>query len=164
MGKTFRLNRPELGPEIERRLKAGGKQREMQRLQALRLGLGGQHTLEQIGLAVGRARSRIIEWMRIAREEGIEALLGMHQGRGAKPQVQGKALQELKQGLRRGRWKRAKDAGQWLEQRHGVRLSVEGVRYWLKKAGESSSARAGLTPTKTRSKAKPSRPASRASS
>ena len=91
----FRLNRPELGPEIERRLKAGGRQREMQRLQTLRLGLGGQHALARIGLAVGRARTRIIEWMRIAREEVIEALLGRHQGRGAKPQVQGKALQEL---------------------------------------------------------------------
>lgn len=164
MGKTFRLNRPELAPEIERRLKQGGSQREMQRLQALRLGLGGQHTLGQIGKAVGRARSRIIEWMRIAREEGVEALLGRHQGRGAQPQVQGKALAELKQGLRRGRWKRAKDAGHWLAQRHDIHLSVEGVRYWLKKAGESSSARAGLTPAKTRSKAKPSKPASHAGS
>jgi hypothetical protein len=78
--------------------------------------------------------------------------------------VQGKALAELKQGLRRGRWKRAKDAGHWLSQRHDIHLSVEGVRYWLKKAGESSSARAGLTPAKTRSKAKPSRPASHAGS
>ena len=162
MGKTFQLGRPELAPEIEQRLKQGGSQREMERLLALRLGLGGQHTLGQIAEAVGRARSRIIEWMRIAREEGVEALLGRHQGRGAKPRVQGKALQGLRQGLRRGRWKRAKDAGQWLQQRHGISLSVEGVRYWLKRAGESSSARAGLIPAKTRSKVKPSKPALRA--
>lgn len=107
----------------------------MERLNALRLGLGGEHTLEQIAQAVGRARSRVIEWIRIARQEGVEALLGRHQGRGRQAQVQGAALKGLRQGLRRGRWKRAKDAGQWLEQRHGISLSEAGVRYWLKKAG-----------------------------
>lgn len=79
MGKTFRLNQPELAPEIERRLMQGGCQREMQRLQALRLELGGQHTLGKIGEAVGRARSRIIEWMHIAREKGVEALPALPQ-------------------------------------------------------------------------------------
>ena len=47
--------------------------------------------LEQIAQAVGRARSRFIEWMRIARQEGVEALLGRHQGRGRQAQVQGAA-------------------------------------------------------------------------
>jgi len=109
----------------------------MQRLMALRLGLGGEHTLEQIGKAVGRSRSRIIEWMRVVREHGVAELLGLHQGRGREPQVSGAVLKGLRHGLRRGRWKRAKEAGQWLEQRHGVTLTEGGVRYWLKKAGES---------------------------
>lgn len=137
MGKTFRLGRPELGPEVEQRLQRGGSRREMERLQAVRLGLGGQHTLEQIGQAVGKTRSRIVVWMRIVRQVGLDELLGRHQGRGRQAQVSGPALRGLRQGLRRGRWKRAKDAGQWLEERHGVHLSLEGVRYWLKKAGES---------------------------
>lgn len=137
MAKTFQLGKPELAEEVQRRLDQGGSRREMERLMALRLGLGGEHTLEQIGQAVGRARSRIIEWMRIAREEGIESLLGRHQGRGREAQVKGAALKGLRQGLRRGRWKRAKDAGQWLQQRHDIKLSEAGVRYWLKKAGES---------------------------
>lgn len=135
--KKFRLNKPELAEQVEKRLEQGGSLRDMQRLTALRLGLGGEHTLEQIGQAVGRARSRVIQWMKTAREEGVEALLDMHQGRGKKPQVKGKALAGLKQGLRRGRWKRAKEAGQWLEQRHDITLSEGGVRYWLKKAAES---------------------------
>lgn len=137
MAKTFQLGRPELAEEVERRLAQGGSRRHMERLMALRLGLGGQHTLEQIAQAVGRARSRIIEWMKIAREEGVEALLGRHQGRGRKPQVSDAALKGLRHGLRRGRWKRAKEAAQWLQQRHGITLGAGGVRYWLKKAGES---------------------------
>lgn len=46
MGKTIRLNRPDLAPEIERRLKQGGSQRSMQRLLELRQGMGGQHNHE----------------------------------------------------------------------------------------------------------------------
>ena len=122
MAKTFQLGRPELAAEVESRLAKGGSRREMERLMALRL---------------GRARSRIIEWMRVAREHGVEDLLGRHQGRGRVPRVKGAVLKGLRHGLRRGRWKRAKEAGQWLEQRHGVKLSQAGVRYWLKKAGES---------------------------
>lgn len=137
MAKTFKLGRPDLAEDVKQGLARGGKAREMERLIALRMGLEGEHTLEQIAQAVGRARSRIIEWMKIAREEGVAALLGRHQGRGRKAQVQGAALKGLRQGLRRGRWKRAKEAGQWLKQRHGVHLSEGGVRYWLKKAGES---------------------------
>lgn len=137
MAKKFRLNMPELAPEIDRLLELGGSGRTMERLMALRLGLGGQHTLAQIGSIVGRARSRVTDWMRVVRAEGVQALLDKHQGRGARPQVKGKALQGLRKGLRRGRWKRAKEAGQWLEQRHGITLSEGGVRYWLKKAEES---------------------------
>ena len=137
MAKTFQLGRPELAKEVERRLALGGSRRHTERLMALRLGLGGEHTLEEIAQAVGRARSRIIEWMKTAREQGVEALLDRHQGRGRKPQVSGKAFQGLKHGLRRGRWKRAKEAGEWLQQRHGITLGEGGVRYWLKKAGGS---------------------------
>lgn len=137
MAKTFHLGRPELAEEVERRLAQGGSRRHMERLMALRLGLGGEHTLEQISQAVGRARSRIIEWMKIAREEGVEPLLGRHQGRGRKPSLSPAALKGLRHGLRRGRWKRAKDAGEWLQQRHGISMKEGGVRYWLKKAGES---------------------------
>lgn len=137
MAKTFQLGRPELAGEVERRLALGGSRRDMERLMALRMGLGGEHTLEEIAQAVGRARSRIIEWMKIAREEGVEALLGRHQGRGSKPRVTDKAFKGLRHGLSRGRWKRAKEAGEWLQQRHGITLGEGGVRYWLKKAGES---------------------------
>ena len=51
MAKTFQLNKPEYGPEVERLLQAGGTtRRQMERLQALRMGLEGKHTLQQINL------------------------------------------------------------------------------------------------------------------
>ena len=99
MAKKFRLHLPQLAAEVEKLLERGGRHRDMQRLTAVRLGLGGQHTLEQIGTIVGRARSRVTEWMRIVREEGVEALLGRHQGKGAEPQVTGKVSSK---GCKRG--------------------------------------------------------------
>jgi len=137
MPKTFQLKKPGLAVEVETRFQRGGSRREMERLMALRMALSGEYTLEQIARAVGRARSRIGEWMKVARGEGLAALLERHQGRGRAPQVTGKALTGLRHGLQRGRWTRAKDTAVWLEQRHGIRLTVSGMRYWLKKAGES---------------------------
>ena len=137
MPKTFQLKQPELATEVEQRFLRGGSRREIERLTAVRMAMSGEFTLAQIGLAVGRDRSRIGAWMKVVREDGLAVLLGLHQGRGRAPQVTGKALSGLRQGLRRGRWTRAKDAAEWLEQRHGIGMTPGGARYWLKKAGES---------------------------
>lgn len=137
MAKTFKLNKPELAEELERRLAEGGSGRDTKRLTALRLGMLGTHTLRQIGDVVGQSRSTIGNWMQVARNEGIAALLASHQGKGAAPKVKGKVLSELRHGLVRGRWKRSKEVREWLEERHGIRMGLTGARYWLKKAGES---------------------------
>ena len=60
--------------------------------------------------AVGKARSTVAEWMRVVRVDGLSALLALHQGRGRAPQLKAKAQKELRTGLRRGRWRRLKDA------------------------------------------------------
>ena len=73
MAKTYQIERPDLGAEVQRRLAKGGSRREMERLMALRLDLGEEHALEQIGQEVGRARSRIIERMRLAHEHGVQS-------------------------------------------------------------------------------------------
>lgn len=137
MAKTFQLGRPELAAEVEAGLRAGGSARAMQRLTALRMALSGEHTLEQIGKVVGRSRRAVAQWMHVARNQGVAAVLASHQGRGQPPRVAGKALRELRQGLARGRWRRIKEARAWLEERHHVTLTLSGMRYWLKKAGES---------------------------
>lgn len=137
MRKKFRLNRPEVAREVDERFRAGGSGREMERLTAVRLAAQGTHTLQEIADAVGRSRSAVGAWMQVVRTEGVEALLGRHQGRGQAPRVQGRALRELRTGVRRGRWRRAVEVQSWLAERHGIALSLAGTRYWLKKAGAS---------------------------
>ena len=86
-------------------------------MMAVRLAMSGELTLAQIGKAVGKARSTVAQWMRVVRASGLEALLALHQGRGRAPQLQAKARKELRTGLRRRRWRRLKDAQQWLAER-----------------------------------------------
>jgi transposase len=135
MAKKFHLERPELADELKNKQASAQRGRDHQRLSAVRLAMSGELTLAQIAKAVGRARSTVAEWMRVARGSGLEALLALHQGRGRAPQLPGKAHKELRTGLRRGRWRRLKDAQQWLAERHQVEMGLGGVRYWVKKAG-----------------------------
>ena len=135
MPKKFHLRRPELSEELAGELASAQRARDHQRLMAVRLAMSGELTLAQIGKAVGRARSTVAEWMRVVRASGLAALLALHQGRGSAPQLKAKARKELRTGLRRGRWRRLKDAQQWLATRHRVHLGLGGVRYWVKKAG-----------------------------
>jgi len=135
MAKKFQLERHELAEELAERLSSARRAREHQRLSAVRLAMSGELTLAQIGKAVGKARSTVAEWMRVVRQSGLEALLALHQGRGRAPQLPAKAQKELRTGLRRGRWRRLKDAQQWLAKRHRVEMGLGGVRYWVKKAG-----------------------------
>ena len=134
MGRKFKLGKPEIEEELKKKEKEAKRARDIQRLMAVRMAMSGEFTLEQIGKAVGRARSRIAEWMKVVRESGLEAMLAKHQGRGKKPRISTKAHKELRTGLRRGRWKTIKEAGQWLEQRHRIKMGIGGVRYWVKKS------------------------------
>lgn len=111
------------------------KPREQERLTAVRMGMSGEFTLGQIAVACGRARSAVGEWMRVARTEGLEVLLGRHQGRGREGALSPKALKELRKGLVRGRWARLRDIRAWLAERHGVRMGIGGVAYHVGKRG-----------------------------
>lgn len=65
----------------------------------------------------------------------MDGLLEREHGGGAVAQVGGPVLAELKAGLKEGRWKRAKEIQQWMEQRHQKKLGLTGVYYWLGKLG-----------------------------
>jgi len=110
MAKKFRLGRPELAEALTEQQAGAKRARDQQRLSAVRLAMSGELTLAQIAKAVGKARSTVAEWMRVVRVDGLSALLALHQGRGRAPQLQAKAQKELRTGLRRGRWRRLKDA------------------------------------------------------
>jgi transposase len=133
MAKKFRLNQPGVAEEVRRRLRQAAGPREQQRLLALKLALSGEFTLEQIGKAVDRSRATVADWMRLVRDGQLDLMLGRHQGRGRKASLKPRAIKELRRGLMRGRWTRAKDAQIWLANRHRVKMGLKGVRYWLKK-------------------------------
>ena len=65
----------------------------------------------------------------------MDGLLERKHGGGAPPNVKGRILDELQEGLRQGQWKRAKEIQQWLARRHRVKMATSGVYYWLGKLG-----------------------------
>jgi hypothetical protein len=60
---------------------------------------------------------------------GVDGLLEREHGGGRKARVQGRALEQLQAGLQDGRWKRAREIQQWLQQQHQTQLSLKGVYY-----------------------------------
>jgi len=135
MPKRFHLNEPELAGAVTAALSACEDVKEQQRLLAMRMAASGQFTAAQIAEQVGISRRQFFHWVNALKDGGVDGLLEREHGGGAAPQVQGKALAEFQEGLRVGRWKRAKEIQQWLQQRHNVKLGLTGVHYWLGKLG-----------------------------
>lgn len=117
-------------------LLAGGEQAGLPkpRLMAVRLAFTGQHSLEEIAELTGMARSRVIEWIKRFRAEGVEGLRNKPRGgaRAARTQVTKQAEAGLREGLKEGRWKRAEEIQTWAKTQ-GVNLSRPGVYGWLRR-------------------------------
>ena len=101
----------------------------------MRLAASGQFTASQIAEQIGVSRRQFFHWVNALKSGGVEQLLERDHGGGQPAQVRGAALTELQAGLQSGRWKRAKEIQQWLQQRHETKLTVKGVYYWLGKLG-----------------------------
>jgi transposase len=93
----------------------------------------GQFTAAQIAEQNGVSRRQFFHWVNALKAGGVARLLEREHGGGQPAQVRGGALKELQAGLKTGRWKRAKEIQQWLQQRHKTQLTVKGVYYWLGK-------------------------------
>jgi transposase len=104
------------------------------RLMAVRLAFTGQHSLEEIADLTGMARSRVIEWIKRFRAEGVEGLKSKPRGgaKAARTQVTQEAEAGLRKGLKEGRWKRAEEIQNWAKTQ-GVSLSRPGVYGWLRR-------------------------------
>ena len=98
---------PEQSAEVRRRRRSTRDMREKERCQAVLLAYGGQHACEEITEVVGRARSTIPVWVK---EFGA---------RGG-----GKPAQMRDERIRQG-----------LQERHGLRRSLDCVYCWLGKLG-----------------------------
>ncbi len=135
MPKRFHLKRPELAAAVSAALAEVKDVQSHRRLLAMRLAASGEFTAAQIAEQIGVSRRQFFHWVNALKQGGVEQLLEREHGGGAPARVQGKVLEELQAGLRAGRWKRAKEIQQWLEQSHNTRLSEKGVYYWLGKLG-----------------------------
>ena len=129
--KKLKVTGPESPEAVEAAYRASAEKHDRERLLAIRLGQQGHSTLQEIGELVGRSRSTIARWVKAFRQGGIEGLLRrQHKGRAGR--VPASLQQALVEGLRQGRWKRAREIQAWLAQR-GSPLTCSGVYYWLYK-------------------------------
>jgi len=133
MARVFRIEGDR--KEIRERERRAKDPRERERLQAIRMGMSGNYTMEEIAEAVGRARSAVGRWAGWYRERGIDGLLERSKPPGNKPAINEKIRKELEAGLSEGRWKRGKEIRAWLAGHHGIEMSIHGVYYWLGKVG-----------------------------
>jgi transposase len=135
MPKRFHLRRPDLAAAVTAALEECKEVRAHQRLLAMRMAASGQFTAAQIAEQTGVSRRQFFHWVNALKAGGVAQLLARDHGGGQPAQVRGSALSELQAGLKAGRWKRAKEIQQWLQQRHETKLTVKGVYYWLGKLG-----------------------------
>ena len=103
------------------------------RLTVVQLAYSGKHSFEEIGEMVGRARSMVIRYVNAFRAGGVKALASKPKGgaRQKRTKVTGKASQGLFEGLKEGRWKRAKEIRKWLQTEHGIGMTLNGLYSWL---------------------------------
>jgi transposase len=129
------LKRPDLAQALADELHTCQDVKNEQRLFAARLATSGRWTAQEIAKVVGISRRRFFDWMKALNTGGVAGLLKRQHGGGAVPQVQGEVRKELLAGLQAGRWLRAKEIQNWLQERHGIRLELPAVYYWVRKLG-----------------------------
>ncbi len=121
--------------QVYKRLKNEPSDLIRQRLLAVKLGLEGEHLLDEIAEKVGRSRSTIRTWFGLFRSEGIEGLcrLRSYEGMGRVSQIPEEARKAIRKKVMKGDIRRIEDFRQSLIKKFGVEISYEAVKYWLRK-------------------------------
>lgn len=135
---NLKLGLPEVAAIIDRRHARERDPWRKNRLLAVKLAARGEHSAAAVAELCGIARGHLFEWIKIVREQGLEALLERGK-RGPKPGTcRGLApavAEELKAKLAAGEFVTAVQAQRWLQEKHDVRRGYQTVWHWLKKAG-----------------------------
>lgn len=129
---------PDSQDEVAKLQKVISSPRDLERLVAVRMGLSGEHTLDQIAQAVGRARSCVQVWFQRFSQGGLEHLLKRGKAKGSPPKLTSSVLEALRTKLTAGTFRTAPQIQQWLQREHGIQLQLSGVYYWLKKLERGS--------------------------
>ncbi len=135
--RTFRISGDyeEVNEEVNEAFKTSEDVRDRERLQTVRMGMSGQYRIEEIATALGRSATVVLRWANAYRRGGITGLLKRKKPPGKKASLGAQTVEEMTKGLKKGRWKRAKEVRDWLESDQGVRLTLKGTYYWLGKLG-----------------------------
>jgi transposase len=122
---------------VTRRLSTEPAGPTRERLLAVQMALQGQHSLQEIATAIGRARSTIQQWLSAYRSGGVEKLLydARHDNPGRPSELSGLAEAQLREGLKSGRWRNVPQIQRWLQQAHGIGLALSSLYDRLGKAG-----------------------------
>jgi transposase len=122
--------------QVLQRLKREPAGWRRERLLAVKLGLEGRLTLEEIADQLGRARSCVQRWLERFRADGLEGLLHRPEGgKGPASALSPDLAQALGQKLAAGEFRRAADAQRWLLKEGGLSVKLGTVYKYLKKAG-----------------------------
>lgn len=131
-----KLDRLDQAGQVIRRLQSQPPGRERERLLAVRFGLQGDLSLQEIARRVGRSRATIQSWFEAYRSGGIEQLCRRSSAkRGPRSRLHERAALDLRKKLAKGSFRRAEEARIWLESRFGIQARPVTVRAWLRKLG-----------------------------
>ena len=122
--------------QIKAQIRAATNPRDKERLQVVIWATSGQHTLAELALLAGRARSTIQVWLDDFTEGGVARLLEREAPPGKpSPVAKAKVQTQLQAGLKSGQWRTAGQVAAWLKETHGIQRATKSLYYWLEKVG-----------------------------
>jgi transposase len=120
---------------IERRRKESLDRRVYQRLTAV-LAVAAGKTREEVAELLGVSLSRLGEWLRVFRNEGLQSLCEIH-NKGDPGNLTAGQIDQLKSQVSTGRFRNSDQIRHWVESTFGVRYSPTGIKDLLKRVGVS---------------------------
>jgi transposase len=126
---------PEQKKELERRRKGTLDRRVYQRLTAV-LAVGAGTTREEIADLLGVGLTQLSEWLRVFRNEGLDALCEIH-NKGDPGNLTPHQVEQLKAKVSTGCFRNSDQIRHWIKTTFTVNYSSSGVKDLLKRIGVS---------------------------
>src|SRR5258708_14167513 len=119
--------------EIERRRKQTLDRRVYQRLTAV-LAIASGKSREEVAGLLGISLSQLGEWLRVFRNEGLDALCEIH-NKGDPGKLNPNQVDQLKTQVRTGCFRNSDQIRHWVQSTFGVEYSSTGVKDLLNRIG-----------------------------
>jgi len=122
--------------EIQRRRKASHDRRLYERLTVV-LGVAAGRTREDLADVLGVSLTQVGEWLRIYRNQGLDALCTLH-NKGDPGNLTAAQVEQLKEEIHTGRFRNSDQIRFWLQETFGVHYSSSGIKQLLKRIGATT--------------------------